>query len=414
MNKTLISVVLLTLGLWAIDVPIDEVEKEMFSKSISVNSKIVQLSSSKSLVMAHLGGKITKYLVKEGDKVKKGQAVAHVSFTTSLETSLQNSTQITPLETELRALRKQLKIVNKNYVMIKDLYNKGLESRQNLNRQEEEKGAIIADIEVVKSKLKVLKRRKQPSKSSYTIYAGTSGTVDKILVASNAVVDANTALLSIIKGEESFLVQSYIPLRYVNDIKIGQKGKVLYGGEYFSMKITQILPQLDEVSQQILVLSSLDEPVKNLLVNAYVASKLAIGQPKSYLAIKKSALSFFNNEWVVFVPKEHEEEEGHKEEHHEEHAGHGHDEHENHNAKQEHADHDEHEAHNEKEEHEGHGHDEAEEEEVPYELKVVKIIQQNEEFVAIEGLEEHEHYVSDKSYYVKSLLLKSSLGGHGH
>jgi ABC-type Zn2+ transport system substrate-binding protein/surface adhesin len=142
--------------------------------------------------------------------------------------------------------------------------------------------------------------------------------------------------------------------------------------------------------------------VTNLFVNAYVDSKLSIGEPKSYLAVKKSALSFFNNEWVVFVPEHHE-----GEEHHDEHE----DEHEKHDDHDEHNDaHDE----NEHEKHDEHGHGEHEEEEVPYDIKVVKILKQNEAWVAIEGLDEHEDYVSDKSYYIKSLLLKSSLGGHGH
>ena len=154
-----------------------------------------------------------------------------------------------------------------------------------------------------------------------------------------------------------------------------------------------------------------------MFVNAYVDSKLSIGEPKSYLAVKKSALSFFNNEWVVFVPESHEEEgddehkeESHEKDDHDEHEGHGHEkeekEHDNHGE-------DEDEGHDEKEEHKGHGHDE-EEEEVPYGIKVVKILKQNENWVAIEGLAEHEDYVSDRSYYIKSLLLKSSLGGHGH
>jgi len=163
------------------------------------------------------------------------------------------------------------------------------------------------------------------------------------------------------------------------------------------MHLTQILPALDEKTQQMVVLSTLDVPVKNLLVNAYVDSELSLGEEKRYLSVKKTALSFFNNEWVVFVPEHHEEEEGHEEEHEEEHK-----------TEAEH--HEEH-----KEEKHGHGHGyEHEEEEVPYAIRVVKVIKQNENFVAIEGLREHEAYVSEKSYYVKSLLLKSALGGHGH
>ena len=388
MNKILVSVLFLTIGLWAINIPIAEVEKRSFSEIISVNSKIIQLSSSKSLVMASKGGKITKYLVKEGDKVKKGQAVARVSIITPIELSI----NIRPLKAELKALKKRLKIANKNYNMVKKLYNIGLESEQKLNVQEEEKLSISSEIEIVKAKISTLEMGKKSSKNSYTLYAGSFGSIEKILVASHAVVDSNTALLSIVQGKESFLVKSYVPLKYVNKMKLGLKGKILYGGKMYDMRITQILPALDEKTQQMQVISTLDKSIQNLLVNAYVHSELAIGTPKSYLAVKKSALSFFNNEWVVFVPKDHEEEEGHKEEH---------------------ENHEEHEGHNEEEEHKGHGHDEAKEE-VPYEIKVIKIIQQNEQFVAIEGIQEHEHYVSDKSYYVKSLLLKSSLGGHGH
>jgi len=274
----------------------------------------------------------------------------------------------------LKALGKRLNLANRNYNMVKRLYNKGLESRQNLNKQEEESADIISQIEVVKAKLVSLNRGKKTSKNSYKIYAGSSGRVDKVLVSPHAVVDANTPLLSIIKGEESFLVKSYIPLSYLNQIRIGLKGTLFYGGKSYTMHLTQILPALDEKTQQMVVLSTIDVAVKNLLVNAYVDSELSLGEEKRYLSVKKTALSFFNNEWVVFVPEHHEEDKPHKEEKHEEH----------------------------------------EEEEVPYEIRVVKIIKQNGNFVAIEGLKNHQEYVSAKSYYVKSLLLKSALGGHGH
>ena len=44
----------------------------------------------------------------------------------------------------------------------------------------------------------------------------------------------------------------------------------------------------------------------------------------------------------------------------------------------------------------------------------IKIIQENDEYVAVEGIEENQKYVRDEPYKVKSLVLKSSLGEHGH
>ena len=382
MNKVLIGTAFLINSLFALDVPIDEVEKHTFINKISVNSKVIQLSSAKEQVMARVGGKIINFKVKQGDFVKKGQAIASI-----------DSLELASFVSELKTLRNQLAIVDKNYKLIKKLYNTGVESRQNLNRQEEERNVIVSKIELIKEKRSFIGGKG----SRYTVYAQGSGKVTEILVSRNSVVDANTALLSIVKGEESFFLKSYISLKYLSQIKVGQKGQLRYGGKSYKMHIAQILPELDEQTQQIVALCSLDEPVNNLFVNAYVDTKLNIGKKEALLAVKKSALSFFNNEWVVFVPEHHEDE---------------HKEHELRRGRTNVSTH----AHDEKEhdEHEEDGHDEHEEEDVPYDIKVVKILKQNKQWVAIEGLDEHEDYVSDKSYYIKSLLLKSSLGGHGH
>ncbi len=350
MSRKLAVVLLLLLQtLWGLDVPIDKVEKKNFQDAITVNSKIVQLSSAKESIMARVGGRVVKYLVKQGQSVKRGQAIAIIE-----------SLELSKLSSELKLLRKQLSIHNKNYKILKKLYNQGLESLERVNREQRERDEVLSQIDTIKTQLKILGvSTKGHIKSRYTIHAQGSGKVAEILVPLNSVVDANKALVSIVKGGKSFLVNSYIPLNYVNEVKVGNKGQLLYGGKHYKMHISQILPQLDEQTQQMQVLSTLDEPVPNLFVNAYVNSKLFVGVPKAYLAVKKSALSFFKNEWVVFTPKHHE--------------------------------------------------DEREEEEIPYELNVVKILKQNDKFVAIEGLDEHTDYVSDKSYYIKSLFLKSSL-----
>jgi ABC-type Zn2+ transport system substrate-binding protein/surface adhesin len=120
---------------------------------------------------------------------------------------------------------------------------------------------------------------------------------------------------------------------------------------------------------------------------------MQIKQPsdKKLLTIKKSALSMFEGEWVVFVPnKEHEDEE---DEHHEDHDRDEHDGHKEHNDHDSHNDHDD---------------------DLPYSVKVVKKLQSFGDNIAIVGLDEGEEYVSDGVYFVKSMLLKSKLGGHGH
>ncbi len=356
MNRYLTTSLILINTLFALDVPIDKVQKRLFNNSITTNSQVVQLSSAKSTLMARLGGEILNYHIKEGDRVKKGQLIATI-----------DSLELASLITELEGLKKELTVVQKNYNITNRLYKIGVESLQKLNQQTQEKMVITNQLEAIKSKLALIKGRKG---SQYRVYAQSSGRVEKILAPIHSVVNANEALVSIVKGKESFLIKSFIPLKYATKVRVGQKGAIIYGKKEYKMHITQILPNIDQQTQKMTVLSVLDESVENLFVNTFLDSKLFLGKGKSYLTVKKSALSFFNNEWVVFVPEQHEDE---------------HEEHEHH-----------------------------EEEEIPYDIKVVKILKKFDDYVAIEGLKEHEDYVSDKSYYIKSLLLKSSLGGHGH
>lgn len=403
MNKIILGLLFLVVTLKGVNVPIETAQTKLFSKHIEVNSQIVQQNSAQESVMARVGGKVIAYYIEQGQSIKKGDKIATIE-----------SLELSKLSSELALLRKQLVIHNKNYTLLKNLYTSGLESLEKLNKEEKERDEIAYKIKSLERQLKLLGVNNLQS-NTYTIYAQTSGTVSEILVPKSTIVDSNKALVSIIKGGKSLLVKSFIPMNYVQEISLGQKGIVLYGKHSYPIRIVQILPKLDETTQQIVVFSSLEEKAKNLFINAYTRVKLAIGEPKKYMAVKKSALSFFNNEWVVFVPKEHEEEEHHNNEeaHIDTHKGHNHENHEGHDHDDEHK-HDSHHEEDEEQHEDEHDIHDSEEQEVPYEIRVVDVIEHDKEYVAVEGLQEGERYVSDKSYYIKSLLLKSSLGGHGH
>jgi len=310
MSRYLFMLMLMLVNLWGLDVPTAEVKKRVFKDIVKLNAQIIQRSNAKESVMARLGGKVKRYYVQEGQKIKKGQKVARIE-----------SLELSALSSKLKLLRKQLRIHNKNYKMLQKLYADGLEIAQNVNKEQRERDETASQIESVKHQLSLMGvSSKGTLQSSYTLYAGSDGVVSKIFTPINSVVSSDTALLSISKGSKSILLKMFVPLRYASSLKMHQKGEMLYGNKSYAIHVSQILPELDEKTQQIVVLCGLDEEVKNLFINAFVQTKLYIGEEKSYLSVKKSALSFFKNEWVVFVPKE-------KEEADDEHEGHDHDEH---------------------------------------------------------------------------------------
>ena len=400
MNKILLSYLLILSVILADEIPIEKTTQRAFGKNVVLNSKIIQLSNAKQSIMSLVSGHIEHYYVKLGQKVQRGDKIAQIE-----------SILLSKMTAEYISLKKQFISLEKNYKAVHSLYKKGMASIQSINSQKMRKNEMLAKISALSSQLETLgintKTLKKAS-ANYILYAHSSGTVSQILQPLHGVVNENTPIVSIIKPKE-FYIKSYLLLKYDSLVKIGQKLTIHYQNREIVTYIEQILPQLDEETQQIVLLSSLsqtDESQNRFYINTYLTSTLYFNKDKSYIAIKKFALSFFKNEWVVFVPKEeehHEEGEEHKEDEKEE-AGHHDGDHEEHEEGEE--------EHHEGEGHGGHG--EHEENEVPYEVKVIEIITSDDEYVAIKGLDEDEEYVSDKSYYVKSLLLKSSLGGHGH
>jgi membrane fusion protein, heavy metal efflux system len=386
MNKIFLLTITLSLTLFAVEIPTKHAGQRAFGKSIELNAQIVQLSNAKQSIMSLVGGHIEEYYVRVGQSVKEGQKIVLIE-----------SIKLSNMTANFISQKKQLLAQEKNYQASKSLYDKGMTSMQELNAQSIKRDEAEAKLTSLKSQLDTLGINTQTLKkasSNFILYAHSEGVVSEILQPLHSSIKEDTHIISVIKSQ-AFYLKSFLPLEYASKVKIGQKIVIKTNAKNIVSNVTQILPSVDEKTQRIVLLSSIDEITDNLYVNAYTSATLYFNSTKKYVAVEKSALSFFNNEWVVFVPTE---EEAYDNLGHDEHEGHDHGDHEG-------------EKHEEHEDHDEHG---GEDHEAAYEARVINIVTQDEEFAAVEGLELDEEYVSDKSYYVKSQLLKSSLGGHGH
>ena len=344
------------------EITLENAQIRKFGKSVELNSKVIQLSSSKQSLMALLDGKLVKYYVKEGDLVKKGDKVALIQ-----------SIELSRMSAEYLALKEQLKSMEENYNGNLILNKRDIVSKQELNLLNIQRKDISAKLETIISQLKTLDIEVKDIKntiSEYTLFAHNSGIVSSLLKTEYSAVSKDTEIVSIVK-EKSFYLKSYLPIAYSEYLKPGQKISTNFNGKNIISYIEKILPELDESTQRIIVLSSIEDEKIKLYSNLYLGSILYYETDKEFISVKKSALSFMNNEWVIFVPN--------KEKHDEKEVSH-------------------------------------KEEDNVQEFKPldIKIIQENDEYVAVEGVEDNQEYVSDEPYKIKSIVLKSSLGGHGH
>jgi len=358
MNKIVIALVGLGSVLLALEVPTAKTQMHSFKKSLALNAKIIQLSNAQQSITSMVAGHLEKYFIKPAQDVKKGDKIALIE-----------SIEVSKMSADYVALKKQYEAATKNYETVAKLYKKGMTSMQNLNAEAIKKSEIAANLTALKSQLETLNidaKKLKKATANFILYAHSSGRIAALLKPLHSSISSNEPIVSIVKNQ-AYYVKSYLPLEYATKVHLGDRIAVNYAGKEIITHATQIMPKVDESTQRVVVLSSVDQKVENLFLNVYVKATIYFSDAKSYVAVKKSALSFFNNEWVVFVPNEEE---------------------------------------NESKEEKG----EEKESSAEYIPQVVAIVAQDDQYVGVKGLELGQEYVSGKSYYVKSALLKSSLG----
>jgi hypothetical protein len=293
------------------------------------------------------------------------------------------------MSAEYLALNQQAIAAQKQKNTASKLYKKGLASANDLNK------AIIS-LQKIRSKQNALASQLRSlgidvkslhkATDKFTLYAHANGVVGKIIAPMHSNVTAQTLLMTLVNQSHYYAV-AYLGVDDAMKVNAQTKGWIHIDNASYPTTFVQLLPTIDEETQRAQVLFSIDNNTSKPLLGAFRQIDISLTPTKEVVMVKKSALSLFKGEWVVFVKKEHEEEA-----HHEEHSEHE----------------------EEDDDHDAHEHEHEEHEEVPYTAKVVEIIAYVGDDVAIKGLKENEAYVSEGVYFVKSMILKSSLGEHGH
>ena len=350
---------------------IDTAQTKRFGKTLRVNAKVVQLSDQKQQIVSRLEGHLEAYHVGPGSRVKRGDAVATLK-----------SLRLSRMSARYLSLKKELAAAKRKLTTTRSLYKKGLASRTDLGQEEMNAAKVEADLNALKTQLQSLgidpNRLKKPT-DTLVVRAHAAGTVSELLVPLHTNVGSDTPIATITTSRGYYAV-AYLDPNDALHLQKSVKGVLKLGGLTYLCRSLYLLPEVDEATQRAQLIFAIEKHDRPLLLNAYALMAIDLPPQKPRTAVKRSGLTMFSGEWVLFVPKaETKEEEAH--EHEEEHG--------------------------EEEEHHHH-------ETPPYEPRVVKITAQFGDWVAVEGIRPGEKYVAKGVYFVKSMILKSKLGEHGH
>ncbi|WP_200764017.1 efflux RND transporter periplasmic adaptor subunit [Nitrosophilus alvini] len=404
MNKLLI-IIFSFLMLNASDIVLDRATIKTFGKTLNVNAKVVQLSNQRQNIVSRISGHLEQYYVKPGQKVKKGEKIALIK-----------SLELSRLTAHYVYLSKQLEASQKNLESVKKLFKKGLASKKELTDEIIKIAEISANLGTVKSQLSSLDidpKSVKKATDKFFIHAHADGVISRLLVPVHSNLEARTSIAELV-NESGYYAIAYVAVKDAYDLDNDVKGWLEIGSRRFKCSFEQLLPKVDEETQRAQVLFWIESDKEKLLLNAFGEMSIAVKPYKKYVAVKRSALTMFKGEWVVFVPAEEAEfvEESHKDEEEHNHEEHGNDHHdeEDHEKHTDHEDHSSHEMNADHKEHDEHGHEEG----PGFVPLVVELLAVNGDDVAVAGIKAGQEYVSEGVYFVKSLLLKSELGGHGH
>ncbi len=331
----------------------ERVEKIALGKIYRTSAKVVVFKNQRQNIVAQIPGHVERYFVKDGDNVKSGEKIAKIK-----------SFYLAQMSTKYLQLQSEIAILQKRLANAKKLYKKGLITYNNLANIKVKLQSLRSQFAALKLKLQILgiTEISKPIEYFY-LTSHANGIVQKIIIPVHANVDSQTPLVQIV-SDESFFAEAYLRVADAMHLQDVQ-GEFYLGGFSYKAHFIKVMPEVDKQTLQAKILFQL-ESSRPLLIGAYGEMAIQSAPYREALAIKRSALTMLQGDWVVFVPKED------KHEHEDEH------------------------------------------EELDFEPRVVKVVEFWGKYAIIEGLKENQEYIDENIYIYKSRLLKESLGEHGH
>jgi hypothetical protein len=129
--------------------------------------------------------------------------------------------------------------------------------------------------------------------------------VGGLLVPLHSTVNAQTPLITLVQ-QSGYYALAYLGIDDAMKITAKSKGWVTLAKKRYPCSFVQILPEVDSETQRAQVLFWIENDPKKLLLGAFAQIEIALPSYREAIMVKRSALSLFNGEWVVFIPQEEE------------------------------------------------------------------------------------------------------------
>ncbi|MBF0532529.1 MAG: efflux RND transporter periplasmic adaptor subunit [Candidatus Omnitrophica bacterium] len=232
-------------------------------------------------IASEIPGLVQEILFKSGDEVKTGQVL--LRFNTDTETA------------QLRALEAAAELAATVYER----------DKKQLAAQAVSQAVVDADAAELKSR-KAQVDQQAALIAKKTIVAPFAGTLGISTVNQGQYLNPGEKIVTL-QSLDSVFVDFYFPQQDLSRVKLGQEAVITtetYPGVVFAGKITAINPRVETESRNVLVEALIDNAKHELVPGMYVAVEINAGEPKSYLTVPQTAVTYNPYGETIFVIEE--------------------------------------------------------------------------------------------------------------
>lgn len=244
---------------------------------------------------AHFNGEIQTVLVKQGDQVRAGEALAQMD-TRDVLLRLQQA------QAALLARRAEADLAQQKVAQLQKLRRRDFASATDLDTAKSQSDISQAQVDSAIAALKQIEQQHEDA----LIVAPFDGYIAERLVDAGQSVAAGTPILKIVEVQKLEL-EALIPANDISLVSLGMRVRFRVSGQdahEFTGKVTRISPLARQDNRRVPVFIEVDNSTNQLLAGMFVQGQLLNNNPVSGLTLPLSSLRVSEHGWNVFLIKE--------------------------------------------------------------------------------------------------------------
>jgi cobalt-zinc-cadmium efflux system membrane fusion protein len=280
-----------TLGL-----EVDTIGRHSFAGGIEVNGQLESLPQNEASVTAFIGANVASIVVREGQRVARGQVLAYVSHPDLLE-----------LQSKYVSACSELDYTSGEYQRQKRLYDENVGSGKDYEKTQSEYKSLQGEVRNLEAQLRLL--RLDPARiKAGTLYervpivAPIPGYIDRIEAKIGQYVDPQTSMFQIVDNSR---IQAHLMAFEKDAYKIKEGQTVTFTvesapGQTFSAKVYSVGKTFEENPKAVRVHAEIDNRKGLLIAGTYIKGKIA-ADVMSLPAVPEDAVATSCGKTYVFL-----------------------------------------------------------------------------------------------------------------